>query len=258
MKSPSTRSFLFAMHLAAIGMLLASAASFAQTQLHGPRTATSLQGGVAPVPSSVLTRPSSLAQPSQATQATQATQAIVLTRFQTVMIDNKLVDLRSLPDATLLRGKSGRTISVARIKQLQARIDGTSNAPIVIAQRGQSLKSLSAAPAGTLVALPGGRITRSQDLAKIQTVIAKLGQKRVIKPIPVAQKNAAATAVVGNGISLADAMKRPGADVIQIGVHKYSADQLRQMDALLKDSRVEPRGLLERAGRKLPRQGGSK
>ena len=190
--------------------------------------------------------------------------AVVLNRFQTVTMDNKVLDLRTLPDATVLRGKSGRTITVARIKQLQARMDGASSAPMVIAQKGQSLKSLAAVPAGTLVTLPGGRITRSQDLAKIQTVYAKLSVKRVIKPIPIQQRNVAATAVVGQGISLAEAMKRPGTDVIQIGSHKYTAEQLRQMDTLLKASLQEPRGLLERVGTKATgngravRQGGAK
>jgi len=170
-----------------------------------------------------------------------------MTRFKMVKVDGKLLDLRTMPDSTVLKGKSGRTISVAQIKQLQARIDGASTTPMITAKKGQSLKSLAAAPAGTLVALPGGRIVRSQDLGKAQALLAKLSEKRVLKPVPVSLKNVQATAIVGQGLTLAEALKRPASDVIQVGSRKYTAEQLRQMDALLKASPREPRGLLDRA-----------
>lgn len=225
--------------VALLGMVVASASSSAQTQLQPPKPAAPSQGASTPLQGN---------SPSKAKQ-------VLLTRFQSVKVDNKIIDLRTLPDSAVLKGRSGKTISVARIKQLQARIDGASTAPMMIAQKGQSLKSLAAAPSGTLISLPGGRITRSQDIAKIQTIFAKLGEKRVVKPIPVSLKNVQPAATVGQGITLADAMKRPASEVIQIGSHKYTAEQLRQMDALLKASPREPRGLLERVGTKAARSG---
>lgn len=173
---------------------------------------------------------------------------VTLTRFTTVKVDGKTLDLRTLSDATVLKGKSGRTITVERIKQLQARMDRGSVAPMMTAQKGQSLKSLATAPAGTLIALPGGRVASSQDLTKIQGIMAKLSVKRVIRPAPMSLKNVQPTAVVGQGLTLAEAMKRPANDVIQVGTRQYTAEQLRQMDALLKASPREPRGLLDRAG----------
>ena len=271
--------------LIAAGLLVANAPSVAQTQLRPPRPAVLGQGAAIPQQAAVplqaavpqqatvplqaaaplpVTTPVQMATPLQENQPPKTLSDVAFKRFQTVIVDNKVLDLRTLPDSTVLKGKSGRTITVARIKQLQARMDGASRVPMVIAQKGQSLKSLAANPAGTLVTLPGGRVTRSQDLATIQNIYAKLSIKRVIKPIPVQQRNMPVAAVVGQGISLADAMKRPGNEVIQIGTHKYTAEQLRQMDALLKASAREPQGLLERLGTKTPnsrratRQGGVK
>ncbi len=178
------------------------------------------------------------------TSAAPTTQA----QFQTLKVDGKVIDLRNLPDSQVLKAKSGKTISVARIRQLQARIDGASARPMMTAKAGQSLKSLAAAPAGTRISLPNGKIVQSQDLGKIQNIYAKLSVNRTITPIPRQVKNAQAQAVVGQGITLAEAMKRPANDVIQVGSHKYTAEQLRQIDALLKASPRDPRGLLERAG----------
>lgn len=169
-------------------------------------------------------------------------------RFQTLKVDGKVIDLRNLPDSQVLKAKSGKTISVARIRQLQARIDRASTAPMMTAKAGQSLKTLAAAPAGTRISLPSGKIVQSQDLGKIQNIYAKLSVNRAITPIPQQVKNAQAQAVVGQGITLAEAMKRPANDVIQVGSHKYTAEQLRQIDNLLKASPRDPRGLLERAG----------
>jgi hypothetical protein len=199
-------------------------------------------------PPAPATPATALSAPAATKSAPVATPSAALTRFKVVKVDGKLVDLRTLPDATVLKGKSGQTISVARIKQLQARLDGASAKPMITAQKGQSLKTLASAPSGTLIALPGGRVTRSQNLAQIQGVMARLKVKRVVRPIPVSLNNAQPTAVVGQGLTLADALKRPASDVIQIGSRKFTAEQLRQMDALLKASPRDPRGLLERAG----------
>ena len=265
--------------LVAAGLLVIGAPSAAQTQLRPPRSAVLGQEAGTPLPAAVplhaavplqaatplpAAAPLQMATPQQATQPPKTQSVVAFKRFQTVIVDNKVLDLRTLPDSTVLKGKSGRTITVARIKQLQARMDGTSRVPMVIAQKGQSLKSLAANPAGTFVTLPGGKVTRSQDLASIQNIYGKLSIKRVIKPIPMEQRNVPVAAVVGQGITLADAMRRPGNEVIQIGTHKYTAEQLRQMDTLLKASAREPRGLLERVGTKVPngrratRQGGVK
>jgi hypothetical protein len=257
-----------------VGLLISAAAAQAQTQiqpqsqLRPNKPQVQAPAEPAPTQNSPLTRPRPSLQtplqvpvqpPTQPIVQANSTQTnpqnTVLMRFQTIKIDNKLVDIRTLPDSTALRGISGKTITVARIKQLQARIDGATSLPMLTLQKGQNLRSFAAAPAGTLVALPGGRVTRSQNLATIQTAFARLGEKRFVQPIPLPQRHLQATAVVGQGISLADAMRRPGADVIQIGTHKYTADQLRKMDVLLKESRVEPRGLLERMGSKTPRMG---
>ena len=222
----------------AVGMLVISVPTSAQTQLQPPKSVAPSTGNATPLQRGVSIKP----------------QQIVLKRFQNIKMDNKLIDLRSLPDSTLLKGKSGRTISVERIKLLQARIDGTSNAPMMAAKKGQSIKSLAAAPSGTLISLPGGRITRSQDMAKLQTIFARRNEKRVVRPIPISLKNAPAVAVVGQGgLTLANAIKRPAADVIQVGSRKYTAEQLRQMDALLKASPREPRGLVERVGTRAAR-----
>ena len=181
-------------------------------------------------------------------QPTVTTATTPLTRFQTLKVDGKVIDLRNLPDSQVLKAKSGKTISVARIRQLQARIDGASAAPMMTAKTGQSLKSLAAAPVGTRISMPGGKIVQSQDLSKIQNIYAKLNVNRIVTPIPQQVKNAQPQAVVGQGITLAEAMKRPASDVIQVGSHKYTAEQLRQIDNLLKASPRDPRGLLERAG----------
>ncbi len=177
----------------------------------------------------------------------QLTSASTLTRFHTLKVDGKALDIGALPDSTVLRGKSGKTITVAQLKQLEARINAASSAPVLIAKQGQSIRTLAAAPAGTRIVLPGGRVTRAEDMVKIQSIYAKLSEPRVVKPIPQSMPNATAQAVVGQGTTLAEAMKRPGGDVIQIGSRKYTAEQLRQMDALLKASPRDPRGLLERA-----------
>lgn len=236
--------------------------SFAQTALKPPQPpqGSQLQQPAAK-PATPANAPTALTAPAAPTTAApskslaSSTPAVAgnpttLTRFKMVKVDGKMLDLSKLPDSTVLKGKSGRTISVARIKQLQARIDGASTAPMINAQKGQSLKSLASAPKGTMVALHGGKVVRSQDMAKIQTVVAKLNVKRVIRPAPLssANANARAQAVVGqNGLTLAGALKRPAGEMIQVGTRKYTVEQLRQMDALLKASPREPRGLLDRS-----------
>lgn len=239
-------------------LMLAGNAAAQSTPLKPPSSALTPPSSAAKpaLPATALTAPSAPAAASPGQAATSPSVAqnspikaspTALTRFKMVKVDGKMIDLSKLTDSTVLKGKSGKTISVARIKQLQARIDGASTMPMITAQKGQSLKSLAAAPVGTMIALPGGKVTRSQDLAKAQTLIAKLAVKRVIKPVPVSLTNVQPTAVVGQGLTLAEAMKRPANEVIQVGSRKYTAEQLRQMDALLKASPREPRGLLDRA-----------
>lgn len=177
-------------------------------------------------------------------------QAMSTTRFQTLKVNGKLVDLRTLSNNDVLIGKNGKSISVARIKQLQARLDAAKGKTVITARQGQSIRSLASEPAGTRIVLPNNRTVKSQDLAKVQNVIAKLSTKRVVRPLPQAMNNAPAQAVVGPNLSIADALKRPSSDVIQIGSRKYSVDQLRQIDSQLKASKYEPRGLAERASKR--------
>ncbi len=183
-------------------------------------------------------------------------QAMSTTRFQTLKVNGKLVDLRTLSNNDVLTGKNGKSISVARIKQLQARLDAAKGRPalaVTTARQGQSLRSLASEPANTRIVLPNNRMVKPQDLAKVQNVYAKLSAKRVVKPLPQALNNVPAQAVVGPNLSIADALKRPASDVIQIGSRKYSVEQLRVIDSQLKASKYEPRGLVERAGsRKKP------
>lgn len=170
--------------------------------------------------------------------------------FQTIKVAGKRVDIRNLSNGEVLKGKNGKTISVGRIRQLQARIAAASTTPAVVAKPGQTLRTLSAQPASTRIVLPGGKVTRAADLAKIEKIRAKLGEKRVVVPVPVSQPNASAQAVVGrSGFTMADALKRPANEMIQVGTRKYTAEQLRTIDAQLKASKRDPRGLVERAGR---------
>jgi hypothetical protein len=183
--------------------------------------------------------------------AQQQAQTMSTARFQTLKVNGKLVDLRTLSNNDVLTGKNGKSISVARIKQLQARLDAAKGRPAITAitaRQGQSLRSLASEPAGTRIVLANSRTVKSQDLAKVQNVFAKLSVKRVIRPLPQAMNNAQAQATVGPNLSITDALKRPGSDVIQIGSRKYSVEQLRLIDSQLKASKYEPRGLVERAG----------
>lgn len=205
----------------------------------------------APSPSSALTAPVPASKPATAGTTAMAANpgAQSLARFQTLKVAGKTVDLRTMANTDVLKGKNGRTISVARIKQLQARIDGASSTPMMVAKTGQSLKTLAAAPAGTRISLPGGTVARSQDMAKVQNIYAKLSTKRVIRPAPMSMTAAKPQAVVGQGgLTLADAMKRPTGEVIQVGTRKYTVEQLRFMDSQLKASKRDPRGLVDRAG----------
>lgn len=199
---------------------------------------------------SALQAPSKLGQTPSAPLAStkpQLASVSALTRFLKLKVDGKAVDVSALPDSAVLRGKSGKTITVAQLKQLEARINGVSSAPMLVAKQGQTIGTLAAAPAGTRIALPGGKVARAEDMVKLQSIYAKLSEPRIVKPIPQSMPNATAQVVVGQGTTLAEAMKRPAGDVIQIGSRKYTAEQLRQMDALLRASPRDPRGLLERA-----------
>jgi hypothetical protein len=183
------------------------------------------------------------AAPSGPTHAPQST-----ARFQTIKAGDRVVDLRTAPNSEVVTGKDGRTITVERIRQLQGRIE--SARPTVVAKPNQGLATLAAAPAGSQV-LVRGQLVRSEFLAKVVALRAKLTQPRTVKPLPSAatHANAKPDAVVGqNGLTMAEALKRPGNQVIQVGSLKYSADQLRQIDAIVKASPKDPRGLAERVG----------
>jgi hypothetical protein len=178
-----------------------------------------------------------------------------------VVVDGRAVDISTLPDASLLKGSNGRTISVARVKQLQARLErgssassaGGSKVPLVVAKPGQSLASLTQSPAGSRIQLPNGRVARVEDLGKIQQLRAKLNERRVVRAVPQSMERATANAVLGqNGLTMAEALKRPGSDVIQVGQRKFSVEQLRQMDALLRANPREPRGLTDRGAASTP------
>ena len=233
--------------IALASVLLACASAGAQTQLRPPSNAVQPQSNPAPV-----------LMPQRPVTAIPPTSRM---RLQSVIVDGRAVDISTLPDATLLKGSSGRTISVARVKQLQARLErgstassaGGSRAPLVVAKPGQSLASLTQSPAGTRIQLPGGRVARVEDLSKIQQLRAKLNERRVVRTVPQSMDRATANAVLGqNGLTMAEALKRPGSDVIQVGQRKFSVDQLRQMDALLRASPREPRGLTDRIATSTP------
>jgi hypothetical protein len=255
---------------AVMACVFLSQAAFAQTQLRPPQQLgqppqsspgsqfgqTPLSGQLLP-PATTATAPAALQAPlgrASAARPPVASNVVGvrptagnLSRFQTVTVGNQVVDLRTLRDTDVLKGSNGKTISVARIKQLQARIDGASSTPMVVAKPGQSLKTLAAAPPDTRVVLPGGRVARAGQLASIAQLRDKLTAPHVAKPVPHSAPSAVAKAVVGqDNFTLAQAMKSPGGDVIQVGTHKYTADQLRQIDTLLRASPSDPRGLLER------------
>ena len=167
-------------------------------------------------------------------------------RFQTIKSGDRIVDLRTANDGEVLTGKGGRSITVGQVKQLQGRID--SARPTIVAKPNQSLASLAAAPAGSQV-MVRGRLVRPEFLGQVAALRAKLTQPRTVKPLPSATTyaNAKPDGVVGqNGLTMAEALKRPGNQVIQVGGLKYSADQLRQIDAIVKASPRDPRGLAER------------
>ena len=182
-------------------------------------------------------------QPGAAQSSAQST-----ARFQTIKAGDRIVDLRTASNSEVLTGKGGRTITVERIKQLQGRIDATR--PTIVAKPNQSLASLAAAPAGSQV-MVRGQLVRPEMLGRVAALRAKLTQPRTVKPLPSAATyaNAKPDGIVGQGgLTMAEALKRPGNQVIQVGSLKYSADQLRQIDAIVKASPKDPRGLAERVG----------
>jgi len=254
--------------LVALALATGAFPLYAQSQLNPPKPAgqppASSLGGGSPGSTSggandlgslkpPVKRGAAAAAPTPAAPAAQgATKAPALStaRFQTIEARDRVVDLRTANNSEVLVGKSGRTITVERVKRLQGLLESRRAQPLIIAKPGQSLASLAAAPAGTRVMIKD-HIARTEDLKKFQGLRARLATKRVPKPLPDSALNAgkAPNAVVGEGgITLADALKRPGTDIIQIGSRKYSADQLRQIDAALRASPREPKGLVERAG----------
>jgi hypothetical protein len=234
-------------------LALSPLAADAQSQLGGSRSGPSgpsdmstlkppvKKPGDAAAPSGALAPQAAPSGPAKFPQSTA--------RFQVIKAGDRTVDLRTAPDSEVLTAKNGRTITVGRLKELQGAM--AAKRPIVAARPGQSLAALAAQPQGTRV-LVGGRLVRSEDLGQIAALRAKLAAKRTPKPVPSAQQhaNAKPNATVGpGGITMAEALKRPGNEVIQVGSLKFSAEQLRQIDAGLKASAREPLGLAERVGR---------
>lgn len=185
--------------------------------------------------------------PVQGAIVAPTTKPVALTnlRIQNLKINGNLVDLRTLPDSQTLKAASGKTISVARMKQLETRLN--SARPIIVVQKNQSLRSLTTTAVGTRIALPNGRMTNSAQLSQIQKIYARLGEKRLTKPlaIPVSQPNVPASGTVGADLTMAQALTRPSSELIQVGRYKFTAEQLRLIDGQLKASR-DPRGLVDR------------
>ena len=263
MADPRTSPWLVALVLAASAL-----PAGAQSQLGGSRPPGSSLGGNSnttggagdlsslkpPVPKAGAAAPPASLQPPAGPAPATAPKAhagpapMSTARLETIRAGDRVVDLRTASNSEVLTGKSGRTITVGRIKQLQAAMDSAK--PAIEAKPGQSLASLASAPAGSRVRI-GNRTVRADFLAKVQSLRAKLSTKRTPKPMPNSLQYAKAKAdgVVGqHGLTIAAALKRPGNEVIQVGSRKYSAEQLRQFDAALRASKREPLGLAERAG----------
>ena len=172
-------------------------------------------------------------------------------RLEQVKVEGKAIDLHALPDNQVLRGKSGRQISGARLKQLHALLSGTANAnaavPTFKAQSGQSLKTLAAMPGNSRIQFDNGRMVRAQDLAKIVALTESLKQTRKPEPVPRALHGVTAKSAVGPSLSIEEALKRPGDEPIRVGKLVYSAQALREIDAKLRASPREPMGLAARA-----------
>jgi len=238
-----------------IAALSMHSGAHAQTQLTPPKplvqnaalpttngTTTPLSAPAASALSAPTTKP--------LTAAAADTKNLPKLRMQNLNIGGKIVDLRNLPDAHVLTASNGRTITIARIKQLQARMDSASTLPLIIAKPGQSLKTLAAAPKESRVTLVGGQTTSVAMLGKIEQLQIKLRTNRVVKPVPLSLPNVVAQGVVGqNNLTINEALKRPANEVIQISIHKYTAENLRKMDALLKANPRDPRGIAERMGK---------
>ncbi len=229
----------------------------AQSQLTPPKPlgqnagSTTTTGATTPLSAptaSALSAPTT--KPLNAGAAASDTKNLPKLRMQNLNIGGKIVDLRNLPDSHVLTASNGRTITIARMKQLQARIDSQSTSPLIIAKPGQSLKTLAAAPKDSRVTLVGGQTASVAMLGKIEQLQIKLRTNRVVKPVPLSLPNVVAQGVVGqNNLTINEALKRPANEVIQISTHKYTAENLRQMDALLKANPRDPRGIAERMGR---------
>ncbi len=205
-------------------------------------TATPLSAPATSALSAPITKP--------LTAAAADTKNLPKLRMQNLNIGGKIVDLRNLPDSHVLTASNGRTITIARIKQLQARMDSASTSPLIIAKPGQSLKTLAASPKDSRVTLVGGQTASVTMLGKIEQLQIKLRTNRVVKPVPLSLPNVVAQGVVGqNNLTINEALKRPANEVIQISTHKYTAENLRKMDALLKANPRDPRGIAERMGR---------
>ena len=165
---------------------------------------------------------------------------------QAVRVGNATIPLATLPDDKTFKSASGREISVARLKQLHAVL----NAPrlTVDAKTPLHLQSLASLPPNTSVHLAPGRDLRARDLAKIATLTAKLHQPPGPKvTLPVSLKNMQPQETVGTGLTVAEALKRPGNEPIRIGSYVFTADQLRTLDKTVRSSPRDPRGLAERA-----------
>jgi hypothetical protein len=176
--------------------------------------------------------------------------AVSIANITTLNANGRAVDLRTANPGEVLKGASGRTITVQRVRDLQAKIASAPKPPApLVAKPGQKLATLTSAPAGTRILLPNGRSVSKEQLSKLQSIRAKLDQKRTPKPIPLPTTAPAQATIGQNGFTMADALKRPGNEVIQVGSRRYTADALRSIDQQLRASPAEPKGLLDRTGR---------
>jgi len=184
-------------------------------------------------------------------------------RLEHLQIDGKAIDLHALPDSQMLRGNSGRQISVGRLKQLQAVLSGAA-APqsaasgVIKAAPTQNLKALAAMPANSRIQLSNGRVVSPVQLKRVDMLLGKLEEVRPARPLPRASTGVTAKIAVGPSLSLADALKRPDNEPIQVGKRVFTAATLRQIDSLLRADKKNPHGLVERAAAARKTTGGAR
>ena len=164
---------------------------------------------------------------------------------QNIRVGNQILELHKLPDSKVFKGASGREISVARLRQLQARLAAPAPVPVKAAPN-QSLQQLAATPGTPRIQLANGRIVQVQQLSQIAKLTARLKQQHApAAPVPQSRNGVQPKSTVGPTFALAEAIKRPGNEPIKVGRFVYTADELKLIDAKLRASLREPRGLTD-------------